>query len=57
VKNIKKPHKLPVVCNIATQWSKGTKVAPKTIKMYQKGQLLFLYSYNTPILLTIKIIK
>jgi hypothetical protein len=56
-KNIKKSPKLTAVCDRAPQCSKGTEVAHQTTKMYKKGHLFFLYSYNTLILLTNKIIK
>jgi hypothetical protein len=42
--------------NPPSQCSKDNKVAPQTTKMYKKCHLFFLYSYNTPILLTNKII-
>jgi hypothetical protein len=37
-KNIKKPLKLLVVCNIALQYSKGNKITTQTTKMYKKKE-------------------
>jgi hypothetical protein len=51
----KKHPKLPAVYNLALQCSKSNKVAPKLPKCNKKATY-FLYSYNTPIFLTNKII-
>jgi hypothetical protein len=55
-KHIIWPPKLPAICDLVLQCSKCNKVAPQTTKMYQKYHF-FLYSYNTPNILTNIIIK
>ena len=58
-KNIKKSHKVTAICDRVLQYSKDIKVAHQTTKMHKKCHLFFffIYSYNTPIILTNKIIK
>ena len=51
----KKPVKLSIFYNLTSQYSKNNKVTPKLLKC-NKMSLIFLYSYNTLILLTNKII-
>jgi hypothetical protein len=54
---LKKKPKLSAICNTAFECSKGIKVAPKLSKCIKNVTYFFLYSYNTPIILTNKIIK
>jgi hypothetical protein len=54
-KKYKKVLKLLVICNIALQYLKSSKVFPN-YQNVSKRPFIFLYSYNIPILLIKKII-